>query len=699
MTKINYSPHDDCGVFGIISKNSNKISSDLVVKATECIRYRGSKYGAGYAAFSLDGNNQIYKIKAFVEDDDTVDLIRNQLLSISEIKSQNVTKLASMNNWNAEIHCSDNLKFTDTINKINAELVQDSNYKGRIYSFGNFVDVYKDIGYPIDVARSTGLLANPVEADMWISHTRQPTNSPGLFPIWSHPFNSNNSAIVHNGDISSFGANIEFLHSRGIDSLVGTDSEVVAYIIDYLTRVENLSMSDVGTILSNPYENFLDDWGIVKSDYISNLFTKYKGSQLDGPFTIIAGNATSNDLQMLCLVDRSKLRPAVIGEDDNYIFMASEECQIRLLSPSADIWTPSPGRFVLASKRDGLIESGRNNLIFSSDHSNYVKEFSKLDSSKDVVLDGKLFNTFELNSVILNNIKQGNDSITVKNVSGHRYIGVGITQKASVNIHGTPGNCMANFNKGGQITVFGSAQDNVADAMYEGEIIIHGDARDVLGQALQGGRIFVRGNVGNRALIQMREYRDKKPVVIIGGRADDYFGEYMSGGLGIVLGIAKEEQKISSQLVGNFVATGMLRGKIYIRGKVNQNSIALSPSKEDVMNYLNFLLVEKIISENDISKIQNIEHINLEILEQTLPENAFSKVKKLFANKYSANLIVEYRTLNDNDKLNISSHIEDFCNVFNISKETLDSILSSEFTIIATPDSVDSETAVISSEE
>ena len=214
--------------------------------------------------------------------------------------------------------------------------------------------------------------------------------------------------------------------------------------------------------------------------------------------------------------------------------MASEECQIRLLSPSADIWTPSPGRFVLASKRDGLIESGRNNLIFSSDNSNSAKEFSKLDSSKDVVLDGKLFNTFELNSVILNNIKQGNDSITVKNVSGHRYIGVGINQKASVNIHGTPGNCMANFNKGGQITVFGSAQDNVADAMYEGEIIIHGDARDVLGQALQGGRIFVRGNVGNRALIQMREYRDKKPVVIIGGRADDYFGEYMSGGLGTV---------------------------------------------------------------------------------------------------------------------------------------------------------------------
>ena len=48
MTKINYSSHDDCGVFGMISKNANKISSEFIVKATECIRYRGSKYGAGY---------------------------------------------------------------------------------------------------------------------------------------------------------------------------------------------------------------------------------------------------------------------------------------------------------------------------------------------------------------------------------------------------------------------------------------------------------------------------------------------------------------------------------------------------------------------------------------------------------------------------------------------------------------------------
>ena len=89
---------------------------------------------------------------------------------------------------------------------------------------------------------------------------------------------------------------------------------------------------------------------------------------------------------------------------------------------------------------------------------------------------------------------------------------------------------MANFNKGTEICVYGSAEDNVADTMHEGKIIIHGDSRDVLGYALQGGKIFVKGNVGNRAFILMREYEESRPVVIVGGRADDYFGEYMSGG-------------------------------------------------------------------------------------------------------------------------------------------------------------------------
>ena len=48
--------------------------------------------------------------------------------------------------------------------------------------------------------------------------------------------------------------------------------------------------------------------------------------------------------------------------------MASEECQIRLLSPNATVWTPKPGRFVLASMRNGIMNAGREHkeLFFNS---------------------------------------------------------------------------------------------------------------------------------------------------------------------------------------------------------------------------------------------------------------------------------------------------------------------------------------------
>lgn len=36
--------------------------------------------------------------------------------------------------------------------------------------------------------------------------------------------------------------------------------------------------------------------------------------------------------------------------------------------------------------------------------------------------------------------------------------------------------------------------------------------------------------------IQMREYKDKRPYLIIGGIVDDYLGEYMAGGVIVVFG-------------------------------------------------------------------------------------------------------------------------------------------------------------------
>ncbi len=307
------------------------------MRAIECIRYRGSNLGAGFATFNTTGSD-LYTVKAFIDGDETREYIIRGLgrhgLAIQSEEEPIWGDRMRFGSWKLYVKASSDASLSIAINNLNDELMNGGRgIRGRFYSFGSTVEVYKNVGYPIDVARLYGLLDEPVNGDMWVAHTRQPTNSPGLLPIWSHPFSSMNAAIVHNGDISSFGANLKFLQSRGVESLVGTDSEVIAYLVDYLVRVEGISMEDVGGILTNPYDRLLSRMGTEKASNLRRLIHKFRGAQLDGPFTVVAGYGTSSESYLLALIDRSKFRPIVVGEDHDRYFVASEECQIRSISP------------------------------------------------------------------------------------------------------------------------------------------------------------------------------------------------------------------------------------------------------------------------------------------------------------------------------------------------------------------------------
>jgi glutamate synthase domain-containing protein 3 len=161
----------------------------------------------------------------------------------------------------------------------------------------------------------------------------------------------------------------------------------------------------------------------------------------------------------------------------------------------------------------------------------------------------------ELNS----QIKTSGEDIIINNCFGQRFIGSGLNKKI-VTINGTPGNALGAYLDGAVIKVNGNAQDAVGDTMNEGKIIIDGNAGDALGYAMRGGKIFVRGNAGYRTGIHMKEYKDKKPVIIIGGSVGSFLGEYLSGGLIIVLGLNFE-----SVPTGDFTGTGMHGGSIFIR--------------------------------------------------------------------------------------------------------------------------------------
>jgi len=199
--------------------------------------------------------------------------------------------------------------------------------------------------------------------------------------------------------------------------------------------------------------------------------------------------------------------------------------------------------------------------------------------SKEAVLDAKNVHYKVLNFMIEDAINSGAEKIIIKNVNGHRYIADGVAKKVEIIIHGTPGDDLGAFMNGPKITVFGNAQDGIGNTMNDGEIIVHGDARDIVGHSMRGGKILVKGDLGYRVGIHMKQYREKQPVIVAGGSAGDFLGEYMAGGLLVLLGIDKKE----SEIAGDFIATGIHGGEIFIRGKIDESRLGIG-AKIDVIN-------------------------------------------------------------------------------------------------------------------
>lgn len=164
----------------------------------------------------------------------------------------------------------------------------------------------------------------------------------------------------------------------------------------------------------------------------------------------------------------------------------------------------------------------------------------------------------EINSKIL---KSNGNRVEIDNICGVRYIASGF-KTGLIELTGTPGNALGAYLDGADIIVHGNVQDAVGDTMNNGSIVVYGSAGDALGYAMRGGKIYVRDDAGYRTGIHMKEYRDKKPVIIVGNTVGSFLGEYLAGGIIVVLGLNSK-----SLPVGNFTGTGMHGGKIFIRSQ------------------------------------------------------------------------------------------------------------------------------------
>jgi len=210
-----------------------------------------------------------------------------------------------------------------------------------VFSSGKNMGAFKAVGYAEDIAEFYRL--DEYKAYIWIAHGRFPTNTPGWW-AGAHPFTLLDWAVVHNGEISSYGINKRYLEMFGYKCTMRTDTEVMAYLLDLLIRRHRLPVETACDVMAAPFWEHIDQMPEAKRGLYRALRQVYGGALVNGPFAIIFGR----EGEMVGVNDRIKLRPLVAARKENWLFISSEEAGIKAMCADPDlVWTPRAGQPVI----------------------------------------------------------------------------------------------------------------------------------------------------------------------------------------------------------------------------------------------------------------------------------------------------------------------------------------------------------------
>ncbi len=180
----------------------------------------------------------------------------------------------------------------------------------RSMSFGDRLEIYKEVGLPKDVAARFDVSA--MTGSHGIGHTRMATES-AVTTLGAHPFNTgSDQCLVHNGSLSNHNSLRRKLQREGIHIETKNDSEVAAA---YLTwKMQN------GATLDQALEQSLED--------------------LDGFFNFVVGTKDGFGV----VRDPIACKPAVMAETDQYVAFGSEYRALVNLPgiETARVWEPEP---------------------------------------------------------------------------------------------------------------------------------------------------------------------------------------------------------------------------------------------------------------------------------------------------------------------------------------------------------------------
>ena len=136
----------------------------------------------------------------------------------------------------------------------------------------------------------------------------------------------------------------------GYKCTLQTYTEVITYIMDYLLRIQKLTLEEAATVIAAPFWSTINSKPLAEKEKLTYLRTVFSNLLITGPFSIVFGF----DGGLMALNDRLKLRSMVVGEKHDKVFISSEEAAIRVMEPEAEnIYAPEGGEPVIIKVKEG----------------------------------------------------------------------------------------------------------------------------------------------------------------------------------------------------------------------------------------------------------------------------------------------------------------------------------------------------------
>lgn len=336
-----------CGLFGMMSLEGRTFSGKDIMKAIANMNIRGNGLGGGLSAYGIYPEyRDLYAFHIMFQNDrgrqetesflnesfevvfdeeiphrDTPGIYNPPLVWRYFVRPLTSTKEELEDNYVVEKVMFINTQIQDTF----------------VFSSGKNMGVFKGVGYPEDIGRYFCL--EDYEGYLWTAHARFPTNTQAWWG-GAHPFCILDWTVVHNGEISSYGTNKNFLEMYGYYCTMHTDTEVMAYAVDLLIRRHHLPVELMAKVMAAPLWSEIDRMPEDEKRLYMILRQVYSGLLINGPFTVIIAHQG----EMIGLGDRIRLRPLVAGIKGDMLYLSSEEAPMRLICPDLDhSWIPKGG--------------------------------------------------------------------------------------------------------------------------------------------------------------------------------------------------------------------------------------------------------------------------------------------------------------------------------------------------------------------